>query len=34
MVKVIPSVIGYLGGGIKRLNKDIKELFSNEKNLE
>ena len=33
-VKVIPSVIGCLGGGMKRLKEDIKELFSDEKELE
>jgi hypothetical protein len=32
-VKVIPAVIGCLGGGMKRLKDDIRELFNNEKDL-
>ena len=33
-VKVIPVVIGCLGGGMKRLKDDVKELFKNEKGLQ
>ena len=33
-VKVVPSVIGCLGGGLKRLKEDIKELFTDDKKLE
>ena len=33
-VKVVPSVIGCLGGGLKRLKEDIKELFTDDKELE
>ncbi|CAB4034523.1 Hypothetical predicted protein [Paramuricea clavata] len=32
-VKVIPAVIGCLGGGMKRLKDDIRELINNEKDL-
>jgi hypothetical protein len=32
-VKVIAAVIGCLGGGMKRLKDDIRELFNNEKDL-
>ena len=32
-VKIIPVVIGYLGGGMKRLIDDIRELFNDEKDL-
>ena len=32
-VKIIPVVIGCLGGGMKRLKDDVKELFKNEKDL-
>ena len=32
-VKVIPSVIGCLGGGMKILRNDIRELFNSEKDL-
>ena len=34
IVKVVPSVIGCLGGGLKRLKEDIKELFTDDKELE
>ena len=33
-VKIIPVVIGCLGGGMKRLKDDVKELFKNEKDLQ
>ena len=33
-VKMIPSVIGCLGGGMKQLKSDLKELFDNEKELD
>ena len=33
-VKVAPSVIGCLGGGLKRSKEDIKELFTDDKELE
>ena len=33
-VKIIPLVIGCLGGGMKRLKDDVKELFKNEKDLQ
>ena len=33
-VKVIPVVIGCLGGGMKRLKDDKKELFKNDKDLQ
>ena len=33
-VKIIPVVIGCLGGGMKRLKDDVKELFKNEKELQ
>jgi hypothetical protein len=32
-VKFIPAVIDCLGGGMKRLKDDIRELFNNEKDL-
>ena len=32
-VKIIPVVIGCLGGGMKRLKDDIRELFNDEKDL-
>ena len=32
-VKIIPVVIDCLGGGMKRLKDDVKELFKNEKDL-
>ena len=32
IVKMILSVIGCLGGGMKQLKSDLKELFDNEKN--
>ena len=31
MVKVVPIVIGCLGGGIKYLEEDIRELFNEKK---
>ena len=34
IVKMIPSVIGCLGGGMKQLKTDLKELFDNEKELD
>ena len=34
IVEMIPSVIGCLGGGIKQLKSDLKELFDNEKEIE
>ena len=33
-VNVVPSVIGCLGDGLKRLKEDIKELFTDDKELE
>ena len=33
-VKIIPLVIGCLGGGMKRLKDDVKELLKNEKELQ
>ena len=33
-VKVIPLVIGCLGGGMKKLKNDIRELFNNDKDLD
>ena len=33
-VKVVPSVISCLGSGLKRLKEDIKELFTDDKELE
>ena len=30
MVKVVPTVIGCLGGGIKKLREDLSELFKEE----
>ena len=33
-MKIIPVVIGCLGGGMKRLKDDVKELFENEKELQ
>ena len=33
-VKLIPSVIVYLGGDMKKLNSYLKELFDNEKELD
>ena len=33
-VKIKPVVIGCLGGGMKRLKDDVKELFKNEKELQ
>ena len=33
-VKIIPVVIGCLGGGMKRLKDDVKELFKNEKDFQ
>ena len=32
-MKVLPVVIGCLGGGMKRLKEDIRELFDDEKDL-
>ena len=32
-VKIIPALIGCLGGGMKRLKDDIRELFNDEKDL-
>ena len=37
MVKVIPTIIGCLGGGMKELKKNIRQIFeydSNDKELE
>ena len=34
IVKMIPSVIGCLGGGMKQLKSDLKELLDNEKELD
>ena len=34
IVKMIPSVIGCLGGGMKQLKSHFKELFNDEKELE
>ena len=31
-MKIIPVVIGCLGGGMKRLKDDVKELFKTRKN--
>ena len=33
-MKIIPVVIGCLGGRMKRLKNDVKELFKNEKELQ
>ena len=33
-MKMVPSVIVYLGGGAKQLKSDLKELFDNEKELD
>ena len=33
-VKIIPVVIGCVGGGMKKMKDDVKELFKNEKDLQ
>ena len=33
-VKIIPVVIGCLGGGMKKMKDDVKELFKHEKDLQ
>ena len=34
IVTVVPSVIGCLGGGLNRLKEDIKEMLTDDKELE